>query len=129
MIGELIRRLLVVCGVTLIAGASALAGVPLIRTLATGHEVGHVTLEASTAQLRSRLWLQRLGGSGIAHGSGDVSCRQNTGTGSSGEDEMFAFTLSPNSRQTLWRFGGTDSCVVTVSLRGVGRLAVALRGY
>jgi hypothetical protein len=123
-------RLALVCGVVLIAASTALAGAPLVRTLARTHGVGHVTLGVSTAQLRSQLWLQRIGGSGLARGSGDVSCQQKTtSAGSSGVDEMFAFDLPPNSRQPVWRFGGTQSCVVTVSVRGEGRLVVALRGY
>jgi hypothetical protein len=123
-------RLALVCGVVLIAASSALADTPLVRTLARAHGVGHVTLGASTAQLRSRLWLQRIGGSGLARGSGDVSCQQKTtNAGSSSQNEMFAFGLPPNSRQAVWRFAGTHPCVVTVSVRGKGRLVVALRGY
>jgi hypothetical protein len=85
----------------------------------------------STEQLRSRLWLQRIGGSGIAYGHGDVLCEQKTtSTGSSSQSEMFAFSLPPDSRQPLWRYvGGSHSCVVTVSVHGKGRLAVALLGY
>jgi hypothetical protein len=76
------------------------------------------------------LWLQRIGGSGLARGSGDVSCQQKTtNAGSSSQNEMFAFGLPPNSRQAVWRFAGTHPCVVTVSVRGKGRLVVALRGY
>ena len=124
------RRLAAVSAVGLIATTSAVAGTPLIRTLATGHGVGHVTLGVSTESLRSRLWLQRIGGSGTARGTGYTSCQEMTsGVGSAGQDEMFAFSLAPNARQILWRSGGGPSCIVTVTLRGKGRLAVALRGY
>jgi hypothetical protein len=122
-------RLAFMGGAALVASSSALAGAPLVRTLATGREIGKVMLETSTTQLRSQLWVQRTGGAGTARGSGDVSCRQNSSNESSGSDEMFAFTLPPNSRETVWRFAGTGSCVVTVSISGQGRLNVALRGY
>ena len=124
-------RLAVGLAVALLVTASALAGTPLVRTLARAHGVGHVTVGVSTAQLRSRLWVDRTGGSGSAHGSGYTSCQETTtGMGSGGVDVMFAFSLPPGSREPLWRYGGgSRSCVVTITLHGKGRLVVALRGY
>lgn len=108
------------------ASSSALAGAPLVRTLATAHGFGSVTAGVGTDHLRTRLWVQRIGGVGVAHGSGYTSCQASDGTG---QDEMFAFTLAPNARATLWRYSGDDSCVVTLKLRGKGRIAIAFRGY
>jgi hypothetical protein len=117
-----------ICGLALIGGTSALAATPLALTLTRANGVGYVTLSASTRHLQSRLWVQRTGGSTIARGSGDVSCEQKTNIATLGSSEMFTFTLAPNGRETLWH-GGSGSCVVTVSIRGQGRLAAALRGY
>jgi hypothetical protein len=122
-------RPVLACGVALVAASSALAGTPLVRTLVTERGVGHVTIGAGTDELHSRLWLQRIGGSGVAHGSGDVSCQKAGSSGSSGQSTMYAFSLPPNGRVTMWRSSGTESCVVTASVRGRGRLALALRGY
>lgn len=119
----------VVSVVALISASAAAAGAPLVRTLATAHAFGHVTVGASTDQIKTRLWIQRIGGSGIAHGSGSTICTRKTVSGSTGEEMAFSFNLRPGSRQTLWRAGGSSPCVVTVSLRGRDRLAVALRGY
>jgi len=109
------------------ASSTALAGVPLIRTLATAHGFGSVSAGVGTDHLRTRLWVQRIGGVGVAHGSGYTSCQH--ASNGTGEDEMFALTLAPNARATLWRYGGSDSCVVTLKLRGKGRIAIAFRGY
>jgi hypothetical protein len=124
-------RWVVVLTICLAAVSFAVAGTPLVRTLARAHGVGHVTVGVSTGQLRSRLWIDRIGGTGIAHGSGYTSCPQKTtSTGTLGSDMMFAFSLPPGSRQPLWRYvEGSRSCVVTVSVHGKGRLTVALRGY
>jgi hypothetical protein len=121
----------VVLAVGLVAASTALAATPLVRTLVRAHGVGHVTVGVSTGQLRSRLWIDRIGGSGIDNGSGYTSCPQKTtSTGTGGVDAMFAFSLPPGSRQPLWRYaGGSRSCVVTVTVHGKGRLVVALRGY
>jgi hypothetical protein len=113
-----------------VTASSAVAETPLVRTLATAHGVGHVTVGASTDQLRSRLWVQRIGGTGAAPGSGYVSCEsKTTSAGDSGSDEDLVFSLPPSSRQMLWRFAGAASCVVTVSVRGNARLVLSLRGY
>jgi hypothetical protein len=117
---------LIVAGV-LVASTSALAGAPLVRTLATAHGFGSVTAGVGTDQLRSRLWVQRIGGVGVAHGSGYTSCQQ--ASNGTSQDEMFAMTLAPNARATVWRYGGSASCVVTLKLRGKGRIAIAFRGY
>jgi hypothetical protein len=107
--------------------SAALAGAPLVRTLATAHGFGSVTAGVGTDHLRTRLWVQRIGGAGVVHGSGYTSCQQ--AANGTGQDEMFALTLAPNTRATLWRYGGSDSCVVTLKLRGKGRIAIAFRGY
>ena len=123
-------RPVLACGVALVAASSALAGTPLVRTLVTERGVGQVTIGAGTSNLHSRLWLQRIGGSGVAHGSGDVSCPgMTTSHRSSSQSEMYAFSLPPNGRVTMWRAGGSESCVVTASVQGKGRLVLALRGY
>jgi hypothetical protein len=122
-------RIVAVCSVALIAISSVSAAAPHVQTVAIGHGVDHVTLTASTSQLQSRLWVQRLRGVGIVNASADVTCEQRTSHASSGGSEMFTFTLSPSARQMIWRYGGTRPCMVTVSIRGKGRLALALRGY
>ena len=115
----------VIVTVALLASSSALAGVPLVRTLATAYGSGSVIAGVSTGSLRARLWVQRIGGVGVAHGSADTTCGQL----SAGTSEMFALTLAPNARANLWRYGGSGSCVVTVKLRGKGRITIAFRGY
>jgi hypothetical protein len=119
-------RLSVIAVGVLVACSSALAGSPLVRTLATAHGFGSVTAGVGTDHLRTRLWVQRIGGVGVVRGSGYTSCQASNGTG---EDVMFALTLPPNARANLWRYGGSDSCVVTLKLRGKGRIAIAFRGY
>ena len=111
----------------LVASSSALAGVPLVRTLATAHGFGSVTAGVGTDHLRTRLWVQRIGGVGVARGSGHTSCQQ--ASNGTSQDVMFALRLPPNARANLWRYGGSDSCVVTLKLRGKGRIAIAFRGY
>jgi hypothetical protein len=120
-------RLSVIAVGVLVGSSSALAGSPLVRTLATAHGFGSVTAGVGTDHLRTRLWVQRIGGVGVARGSGYTSCTQ--APNGTGQDVMFALTLAPNARANLWRYGGGDSCVVTLKLRGKGRIAIAFRGY
>jgi hypothetical protein len=118
-------RVSVIVACALLACSSALAGVPLVRTLATAQGFGSVIAGVSTNSLRTRLWVQRIGGVGIAHGSADTTCGQL----SNGSSQMFTLTLTPNARANLWLRGGSGSCVVTVKLRGKGRITIAFRGY
>jgi hypothetical protein len=97
--------------------------------LARSHGRGSVTVSAATMHLRDRVWLDRIGGIGIAHGSASLSCqRTSVGGITSGSDSRFKFSLKPSGRQLIWRHGG-DACTVTVLLTGKGPLSVALRGY
>lgn len=115
--------------VGLTASSAAYAGTPLVLRLARAHHAGSVAISARTAHLRSQMWITRGRGVGVARGSARVSCQQSSSLGRGGDIEIFSFKLAPGSRQELWRFGGTDVCVVDISLRGTGQLAVALRGY
>lgn len=114
----------------LAAGATAAAPPrPMTLLLARAHGRGTVTITAPTTRLHGRIWLYRIGGSGLARGTGDVSCTRATGPGAAtGSDEYFRFTLWPNRRLELWRFGG-GSCTVTATLHARGTLRVELRGY
>jgi hypothetical protein len=119
------------CGAALVAASPALGAPPFarVRTLAAAHGTGTVTALAGTQGLHTRLWVVRPGGTAVAHGTGDVTCAEHLAGGAAGESEMFAFTIAPNGRQTVWRrLGGTVDCTVRVSLRGRGRLALLLRG-
>jgi hypothetical protein len=105
------------------------ARAPMTLLLATAHGRGSVTVGAGTARLHGRIWLDRRGGSGVAHGKATVACvGRMTETGKGYTDEWFQFQIGSNGRQEIWRYGG-DVCTVTVSLKGTGLLTVALRGY
>ncbi|HET8606127.1 MAG TPA: hypothetical protein VFL66_03770 [Gaiellaceae bacterium] len=114
----------------LAAGATAAAPPrPMTLLLARAHGRGAVTVSAPTTHLHGRVWLYRIGGSGLARGTGDVSCTRATGPGAAmGSDEYFRFTLRPNRRLELWRVGG-ESCTVSATLHAAGMLRVELRGY
>ena len=74
-----------------LAGSSvAMAGVPLTLTLVKAHGTGAVTVGAATTHLRSRVWLVRSGGEGVARGSAEVLFR----TGSSGDTVRFSFPIA-----------------------------------
>jgi hypothetical protein len=97
--------------------------------LAKSHGRGSVTVSAATTHLRGRIWLDRIGGVGIAHGSASLSCQSTSADGmTTGGDSLFKFSVEPSSRQLIWRHGG-GACTVTVLLTGKGPLSVALRGY
>jgi hypothetical protein len=103
---------------------------PFALTLARASGTGSVSVGTTTRQLHSRLWVQRLGGTGAATGTASVACRTRpTRVGVGGLDTSFSVRLKPGGRMLLWRASGTSTCEVTVTLHGAGRLRVALRGY
>ena len=117
------------CLVAALVASAATAATPFVLTLARAHGLGSVAIGGTTDRLHSRLWLQRIGGKGIARGSATLSCEIRTGKTESGQDEVFKFRLAPGGRQNIWRNTGTHSCEASISLRGSGLLTVALRGY
>lgn len=117
------------CFVAALVASAATAATPFVLTLARAHGLGSVSIGGTTERLHSRLWLQRIGGSGIARGSATVSCKMREGNTKSGQDEVFKFRLAPGGRQSIWRNTGTRSCEASISLRGSGLLTVTLRGY
>jgi hypothetical protein len=117
------------CFVAALVTSTATAATPFVLTLARAHGLGSVAIGGTTERLHSRLWLQRIGGSGIAQGSASVSCEMRAGNAKSGQDEVFKFRLAPGGRQSIWRYTDTRSCEASISLRGGGLLTVALRGY
>jgi hypothetical protein len=117
------------CFVAALVASTATAATPFVVTLARAHGLGSVAIGSTTKRLHSRLWIQRIGGNGIARGSATVSCEMRVGTTASGQDEVFKFRLAPGGRQSIWRYTDTRSCEASVSLRGFGLLTVALRGY
>jgi hypothetical protein len=112
-----------------VMSAAAVAAGPMTLLLARSHGRGSVTISAATAHLRDRIWLDRIGGVGIAHGSASLSCQSTSRDGMvTGGDSLFKFSVKPSGRQLIWRYGG-GACTVTVLLTGKGPLSVALRGY
>ena len=119
----------VLFAVAVLVAASSAAAAPFPLTLAHARGVSNVAVGTSTTRLRKELWLDRIGGTGIAHGTATVSCEMRSAVGLTGQDEVLTFSVAARARQVIWRYGGTRDCKVSVSLHGKGLLAVALRGY
>jgi hypothetical protein len=111
----------------LVGTTVALAAGPMTLLLARSNGRGSVTVSASTTHLRDRIWIDRIGGVGLARGWASVSCESTRGGMVSGADSLFKFRLKPSGRQVIWRYGG-GACEVSVLLAGAGPLSVALRG-
>ena len=124
------RLLPVVAVGLLIATGAASAPTPLVRTIAEARGHGSVRLAARTGSIHTELWLDRIGGTGLAHVAAAVSCHEAKGGLWIGE--TFSFVQRPSSRHLVWRHRAhSRNCVLSVSVtvRGPGLLRVALRGY
>lgn len=124
-----VRLLPIVAIASLTATALASATTQHMRTLDVARGRGSVALAAHTASINTELWIDRTGGTSLAHVSAGVSCHRADGMWL---DQASSFSLRPSSRHLIWRHGThAPACVLTVSatVRGAGLLVVALRGY
>jgi hypothetical protein len=114
-----------------LAGASgAAAKGPMTLLLASAHGLHSVQIGTDATKLHGRVWLDREGGSGTAHGRADVSCHEKpTAVGTGWMDQSFTFAIVRGGRQEVWQRTGNETCTISVSLQGQGELRVALRGY
>lgn len=127
-------RVRVQVGVVTIAsvcfGAQSIwAAPPMTMRLADESGVGHVSASVGTDRLRGKVWVRRVGGTGIAVVAYSALCSKREHNTVTSAVQWANLKLRPGQRALAWTYTDGTPCTLSFVATGSGRVRLVVQGF